>query len=440
MNDKKKSYVLPIAMMFALFAMISFVTGLSNPLGVIIKNQPGVQNWMSQLGNFANFLAYLFMGLPAGLVLKRKGYKFTALSAIAVGFIGVGIQLISGLMPYEKGDNFLPVFSVYLTGAFVSGFSMCMLNTVVNPLLNTLGGGGKKGNQLIQFGGSINSLAATIVPILGGYLIGDIARASLRNAVPALLIAMGIFAVAFLVLLMVRIPEPHMEKKVEKAAVKDKYSAMSFRHFILGTVAIFIYVGVEVGIPNFINLFLTAPEAGGTTGMAMDAGAAGTVVGTYWFLMLIGRFLGGAIGGKIAAKTQLAFVSSLAIILVVAGIFIPSSISVSMPVFLADISFGMQVVPLSVLLFVLCGLCTSVMWGSIFNLAVEGIGKYTAMGSGIFMVMVVGGGVLPLIQGAVADITVSYMASYWVVAAGLVYMLWYALIGSKNINTNIPVE
>ena len=440
MNDKKKSYVLPIAMMFALFAMISFVTGLSNPLGVIIKNQPGVQNWMSQLGNFANFLAYLFMGLPAGLVLKRKGYKFTALSAIAVGFIGVGIQLISGLMPYEKGDNFLPVFSVYLTGAFVSGFSMCMLNTVVNPLLNTLGGGGKKGNQLIQFGGSINSLAATIVPILGGYLIGDIARASLRNAVPALLIAMGIFAVAFLVLLMVRIPEPHMEKKVEKAAVKDKYSAMSFRHFILGTVAIFIYVGVEVGIPNFINLFLTAPEAGGTTGMAMDAGAAGTVVGTYWFLMLIGRFLGGAIGGKIAAKTQLAFVSSLAIILVVAGIFIPSSISVSMTVFLADISFGMQVVPLSVLLFVLCGLCTSVMWGSIFNLAVEGIGKYTAMGSGIFMVMVVGGGVLPLIQGAVADITVSYMASYWVVAAGLVYMLWYALIGSKNINTNIPVE
>jgi len=443
MNAEKKNYVLPIAMMFALFAMISFVTGLSNPLGVIVKNQDGIQNWMSQLGNFANFFAYLFMGLPAGMILKRKGYKFTALTAIAIGILGVGIQLISGLMPYEKGDEFLPVFSVYLTGAFISGFSMCMLNTVVNPLLNTLGGGGKTGNQLIQFGGSLNSMAATIVPILGGYLIADAAKATLNDAIPALLIAIGIFVVAFIVLFCVRIPEPHMEKKVEGVApVKEKHSAMSFRHFVLGTVAIFLYVGIEVGIPNFINLFLTASQSvvDGAAGMGIDAGAAGTVVGTYWFLMLIGRLAGGLLGGKFSAKSQLTFVASLALILVVAGIFLPSSISVSMPVFKADISFGLQVVPVSVVLFVLCGLCTSIMWGGIFNLAVEGIGKYTAMGSGIFMIMVVGGGVLPLIQGAVADITKNYMSSYWVIVAALVYMLYYALVGCKNVNKDIPVE
>lgn len=441
MSTGNKNYALPIAMMFALFAMISFVTGLSNPLGVIVKNQPGMQNWMSQLGNFANFFAYLFMGLPAGIILKRKGYKFTALSAIAVGFLGVGVQLISGLMPYEKGGDFVPVFTVYLAGAFISGFSMCMLNTVVNPLLNTLGGGGKKGNQLIQFGGSFNSMAATIVPILGGYLIADATKATLSDAIPALLIAMGIFALAFIVLSLVKIPEPHMEKKAE-GVVKDKHSAMSFRHFVLGTVAIFLYVGIEVGIPNFINLFLTAGQnvANGASGMGIDAGAAGTVVGTYWFLMLIGRLLGGALGGKFSAKTQLTFVSTLALILVVTGIILPPSISVSMPVFKADISFGLQVVPLSVLFFVLCGLCTSIMWGGIFNLAVEGIGKYTAMGSGIFMVMVVGGGVLPLLQGVVADFTVSYMASYWVIVAALLYMLWYALAGCKNVNKNIPVE
>jgi len=442
MNNEKKSYVLPIAMMFALFAMISFVTGLSNPLGVIVKNQDGIQNWMSQLGNFANFFAYLFMGLPAGIILKNKGYKFTALSAIAVGFIGVGIQLISGMMPYEKGGDFVPVFSVYLSGAFVSGFSMAMLNTVVNPLLNTLGGGGKKGNQLIQFGGSVNSLAATIVPIFGGYLIADATKATLSDAIPALLIAMGIFAVAFIVLSMVKIPEPHLEKKSDKKVIKDKHSAMSFRHFVLGTVAIFLYVGIEVGIPNFINLFLTAAQnaTDGAVGMGIDAGAAGTVVGTYWFLMLIGRLLGGTLGGKFSAKSQLTFVSVLALILVVTGIFLPSDISVSMPVFKADISFGLQVVPLSVLLFVLCGLCTSIMWGGVFNLAVEGIGKYTTMGSGIFMVMVVGGGVLPLIQGAVADLSVSYLASYWVIVAALIYMLWYALVGCKNVNKDIPVE
>ncbi|MBS2210940.1 MFS transporter [Carboxylicivirga mesophila] len=439
--SSKNNKVLPIVMMFFLFAMISFVTGLSNPMGVIAKNQDGILNWMSQLGNFANFLAYLLLGLPSGILLKKKGYKFTALTAIALGILGVGVQLISGLMPYEIGDNFTPIFTVYLTGALISGFSMCMLNTVVNPMLNTLGGGGKKGNQLIQFGGSLNSMAATIVPILGGYLIGDLAKATMKNAVPALLIAIGIFVVAFIVLAIVAIPEPH-NRDVKESKVIEKYSAMSFRHFVLGTVAIFLYVGIEVGIPNFINLYLTAAKdaADGAAGMGIDPAAAGSVVGTYWFLMLIGRLTGGVLGSKFSAKAQLTFVSTLGIIFVALGIFLPSTISVSMPVFMSDLSFGMQTVPLAVMLFTLCGLCTSIMWGGIFNLAVEGIGKYTEMGSGIFMVMVVGGGVLPLIQGAVADLTVSYMASYWVIVAALVYLLWYALAGCKNVNKDIPVE
>ena len=441
MEQSNKSYKLPILMMFVLFAMVSFVTGLSNPLGVIIKNQDGIQNWMSQLGNFANFLAYAFMGLPAGIILKRKGYKFTALSAIAVGFLGVSIQLASAFM---ETSNFTPVFSVYLLGAFVSGFSMCMLNTVVNPMLNTLGGGGKTGNQLIQFGGSMNSVCATIVPILGGYLIGDIAKATLKNAVPALLIAMGIFATVFIILSFVNIPEPHMEKPGDAKAEKDPYSALSFRHFIFGAIAIFLYVGIEVGIPNIMNLFLTsAPDAAGSSaGFGMDTAAAGSVVGTYWFLMLIGRLMGGFLGGKFSAKQQLTFVSATCITLIVIGIILPTSIVLSMPVIQggASISFGMVEVPVSIFLFALCGLCTSIMWGGIFNLAVEGIGKYTAMGSGFFMVMVVGGGVLPVIQGYVADIVMDYMLSYWVIVAAAAYLLWYALAGCKNVNTDIPVE
>ena len=441
METNKKNYTLPIVMMFLLFAMISFVTGLSNPLGVIVKNQPGIQNWMSQLGNFANFLAYLFMGLPAGIILKRKGYKFTALSAIAVGFIGVGIQLISGTMEYVPNEtNFTPIFLIYLLGAFISGFSMCMLNTVVNPLLNTLGGGGKTGNQLIQFGGALNSFCATIVPILGGYLIGNIAKATLQNAIPALLIALSIFAVVFFVLLFVSIPEPHMEK-ASATKEKDKYSAMSFRHFIFGTVAIFLYVGIEVGVANFMNLYLTSsPDAAGAKGFGMDTAAAGSVVGTYWFLMLVGRLLGGALGGKFSAKAQLTVVSAACMILVTLGIFLPTTTLVSMPAIQSSLSFAMVQVPISVFLFAICGLCTSIMWGGIFNLAVEGIGKYTAMGSGIFMVMVVGGGVLPLIQGAVADISGSYMTSYWVIVAAAAFLLWYALVGCKNVNKNIPVE
>ena len=394
--EQKKNYTLPIVMMFLLFAMISFVTGLSNPLGVIVKNQFAVANWMSQLGNFANFIAYAVMGIPAGMMLKRIGYKKTALAAVAVGFVGVGIQYLSGI----AGS-----FPVYLIGAFVSGFSMCMLNTVVNPMLNTLGGGGKKGNQLIQFGGSLNSISATIVPILVGYLMGNAANATISDAAPALWIAMGIFAVVF---------------------------------FVLGTVAIFIYVGVEVGIPNFMNLFLTSTPDAATPGIGMAAAAAGSLVGTYWFLMMCGRLIGGVIGGKVSSKAQLTAVSVVALVFVLLGIFAPIDTMGRMPVFTGT-GFAMIEVPIGVMFLTLCGLCTSVMWGGIFNLAVEGLGKYTSMGSGIFMVMVCGGGILPLIQGYVADIS-NYLSSYWVIIAGLAYMLFYALVGSKNVNKDIPVE
>jgi len=426
-KQKSTNYALPIAMMFALFAMISFVTGFSNPFGVIVKNQFQASNFMSQLGTFANFIAYAFMGIPSGLLLKRIGYKKTALSAIIVGFAGVGIMFLSGIFKS---------FEVYLAGAFVAGFSMCMLNTVVNPMLNTLGGGGKKGNQLIQFGGSINSLSATVVPVLIGYLIGNIAQATIDKANPALFIALGIFALAFITLLLVRIPEPHAEI-IGESKQKDKYSPLSFRHFILGAIAIFIYVGVEVGIPNFINLFMTSTDKGA---LGMDTTVAGAVVGTYWFLMMIGRILGGVLGGKVAPKTMLTVVSTLAAILVAVAIFIPVTTTINMPVFKSDISFGFTNVPLSIFLFVMCGLCTSVMWGGIFNLAVEGLGKkYTAMGSGIFMVMVCGGGILPLIQGQFADMF-NYISSYWVIFAGCAYMLFFALVGSKNVNKDIPVE
>ncbi len=429
MTTEKKSYALPIAMMFALFFMIAFVTGLPSPMGVIVAKQFGATNFQSQLGFFANFIAYAFMGIPAGIMLKRVGYKKTALSAITVGFIGVGIQFLSGEVQS---------FTVYLIGAFVSGFSMCMLNTVVNPMLNTLGGGGNKGNQLIQFGGSINSIAATITPMLVGYLMGAEAGRTIEKANPALFLAMGIFALAFIVLAFVKIPEPHI---VPKAQIKEKdpHGPMSFRHFILGTIAIFVYVGVEIGIPSTANLLMTQPLTNG--GLAMDAAIAGSVVGTYWLLMLVGRLLGAVVGAKVSSRLMMGVVSSVALVLLVIAIFCPLNVSVSMPAIQSEggFSFALVKVPLSVMFFVLCGLCTSVMWGSIFNLAVEGLGKYTAAASGLFMVMVCGGGILPLLQGFVADRT-NYISSYWVIVVAVAYMLFYALIGSKNVNKNIVTK
>ena len=416
MNNKKGN-VFAIGICFFLFAMISFVTGLQNPMGIIAKAQFGATNLMSQLGNAANFIAYAFLGLPAGFLLKGKGYKFTALAAVSVGFIGVGISYLSGV---------LGSFPVYLLGAFVSGFSMCMLNTVVNPLLNTLGGGGNKGNQLIQLGGSLNSLAATIVPVLAGYLIGEVTeKTQVADVNLALFIAMAIFALAFVIIFFSAIPEPELEAAAAageqpKESVMDSVKgALSYKNFVFGAIAIFLYVGIEVGIPNFVNLYMTGAVAEGGLGIA--TAIAGSLVGAYWFLMLCGRLVGGAIGAKVSSRAMMTFVSTVAIVFVLLGMFLPETMTMS----LLDAQ-----VPVGMVFFVLCGLCTSIMWGAIFNLAVEGLGKYTSIASGLFMVMVCGGGLLPLLQGFVAD-KAGYIVSYWVIIAALAYTLWFALVGSR---------
>ena len=419
--ENKQNFTVPIIVMFLLFFMIAFVTNFAGSMGVIVTNQFGASKALSQLGTLANFIAYACMGIPAGIILKRKGYKFTSLLAVTVGFIGVGIQFISGY-----AESFL----VYVLGAFVAGFSMCLLNIVVNPMLNTLGGGGNKGNQLIQLGGSCNSVGGTLAPILLGWLIGgSIETASVADAAPAMIIAMAIFAVAFVVIMITKIPEPHMETAEEKAArlsgnvKKDPYGPMSFRHFVLGAIAIFFYVGVEVGIPNTANIYMSSQA---NIGPAI----AGTIIGLDWFLMMCGRLIGGAIGGKVSSKAMLTTVSIIAIIFVLCIMFIPQEITISL---------GEKVVPLSMLFVALCGLCTSVMWGAIFNLAAEGLGKYTPAASGIFMALVCGGGIIPFVQNWIAD-SVGSINSYWVIIVGFAFLLFYALVGSKNVNKDIPVE
>lgn len=434
MGQTKKNYFLPIVVMIFLFAMISFVTNLASPMGDILKNQFKIPNWQGTLGVFANFIAYAVMGIPSGALLQKLGYKKTALIAIAVGFVGVGIQTISGVAES---------FAVYLLGAFVAGFSMCMLNTVVNPMLNTLGGGGKKGNQLIQLGGSFNSLAGTAVIILSGIMIPSVAKAQISDVFPLMYAALGIFAFAFLVLSISRIPETTENNKAQALDKESsKIGPMSFRHFVLGAVAIFVYVGVEVGIPNVLQKWL---QNGSLNVLNVSEGAeaiAGSVAATYWFLMLIGRLVGAAVGAKVSAKAMLTTVSAIGIALVLGAILSSTETMVNMPVFKnsAEGLFGFVNVPINAMLLVLVGLCTSVMWGGIFNLAVEGLGKYTEKASGIFMALVCGGGVLPLLQNAIVDMQggVGYQASYWVVVVGLAYLLFYALIGSKP--SKQPVE
>lgn len=516
--------VLPIIAMFLLFAMVAFVTNLAAPIGTIWGNTYQGNSFLGMLGNMMNFLAYLCMGIPAGNLLVKIGYKKTALWAMAIGIVGLFVQWLSstvgtdisihqssvGILEDINGSetevlrhfNVTLNFIIYLLGAFICGFSVCMLNTVVNPMLNTLGGGGNKGNQLLQTGSAFNSLAGAITPFLVGALIGQLSRDTTIKAVaPLLFVAIGVFVISFIIIAMVKIPEegrPEGEKK------KLQSSPWRFRHFVFGVIGIFIYVGVEVGIPGTLNFYLSDQKSTGA-GIVGDASTiAGAIVAVYWFLMLIGRSLSGVVSARISTRAQLTSVASLGTILVIAAIIVPSTTRIAVPSFIYDstqsvrqtlekaavpsdkieafmlkptaeildnycttetlqLTDGTQAerrilansekqphqlvsaalskptVPVSALLLILCGLCTSLMWGAIFNLAVEGLGVYTAQASGIFMMMVVGGGVLPQIQQLLAT-NAGYIASYWLIVVCFLYLLFYAIAGSKNVNKDIPTD
>ena len=428
MSAKGKNNTVALVTMCFIFAMISFVTNMAAPFGVIWGNQ---YEWSKMAGNLMNFAAYLFMGIPAGKMLLSVGYKKTTLIALATGFVGICVQYLSSF-------SFLggAAIYVYLLGAFICGFCVCMLNTVVNPMLNILGGGGNRGNQFIQIGGTLNSLTGTLTPLLVGMLVGTVsATTSMSDVTPLLFIAMGVFAIAFVIILAVNIPEPAKERKT----TVYEHSAWNFRHFVMGAVAIFFYVGIEIGIPSQVNFYLAdASERG--AGIALNGAAiGGAIAAVYWLLMMVGRFSSSLLSGKVSTRTQMTVVSSVAIVLVIAAIFTPKAVTVNMPGYSAADGFAMFQVPLSCLFLVLCGLCTSIMWGAIFNLAVEGLGKYTESASGIFMMLVVGGGIMPFIQNIIAK-SAGYMTSYWLVVAMLCYLLYYAVIGSKNVNKDIPVD
>ena len=418
MAQEKKQWG-AIIVMIALFAMIAFVTNLCSPMATIIKNQGEISNVLAQIGNYGNFVAYLLMGIPAGMLISKFGYKKTALIGLAVGIIGIGIQWFSGQL--DAKENLGLVFGVYLTGAFIAGFCMCILNCVVNPMLNLLGGGGNKGNQLIQIGGVFNSSAAVAVYILMGALIGEVTKETkIADATPALMIALAIFVIAFVVILFTKIEEPE-QAPVDVSLIKG---AIKYRHFVLGVLGIFLYMGIEVGTPTYILQYLTAEKG-------MAASTVGLIVAVYWLMMLVGRFVGGAIGGKVSSRTQITTVSALTLVLVLFGMFAPETSTVNVPTInWATLEFGSESVPMGIFAFLLVGLCTSVMWGGIFNMAVEGLGKYTAIASGIFMTMVFGCAVMVAIQDYVADVT-NYMTSYWVVVFCAAYLLFYALVGSR---------
>lgn len=426
---RRGNYTMPVIIMFALFFMIAFVTGYQNPLGDVIKKMSDGNKFMSQIGTLANFIAYAFMGYPAGMILQKRGYRITALAAVTVGFFGVAVTWISGFFGPEQTDLAL---TIYILGAFIAGFSMCMLNTVVNPMLNSLGSTPKKGNQMVQFGSAFNSLGATLAPVIVGGLIGGEAS-SISSANSVFYMAMIIFALAFLVIFFSHLPEdPDLGKPKNKVKISG---ALAYRNFAFGLFAIFCYVGIEVGIANWTLQFLSEHEIVKSANTLDSAAIAGTVVGLYWLLMLVGRLLGGVLGNVVSSRAMLITTSIGVGALLVLGIM-SSETMVGFFGFQSNtMTFASVQIPLNAIFFILCGLFTSVMWGAIFNLSVTGLGKYTAVASGLFMVMVCGGGVFPALQGLIASSSI--IASFWLPVALAAYLLIYALFLSRP-NSLLP--
>jgi FHS family L-fucose permease-like MFS transporter len=253
--------------------------------------------------------------------------------------------------------------------------------------------------------------------------MGGASASSIADANQIFFLVMVIFAVAFLILLFSRLPED--EDLGDKEDSIDVMLVFRNRNFTLGILAIFIYVGIEVGISYVLFQYMTE-------GLSISESVAGTLTGTYWLMMFVGRLCGGAIGAKVSSRAMLIFVSIMAMAFVATAILLPQSMQVDMPLLenFGAITFVKQVVPVSILLLVLCGLFTSVMWGTIFNLSVAGLGKYVRISSGIFMVMVCGGGIIPLMQSTIAE-QFSYISSFWLIFALLGYILFYALYGSR---------
>lgn len=419
-TNKNQKNLVAIITMFFIFAMISFVTNMAAPFGNIWGMS---YNWAGMAGNLMNFTAYLIMGIPAGNMLIKYGYKKTALIALIIGAIGLGVQLLSGVV-----NNIF----VYLLGALICGFCVCMLNTVVNPMLNLLGGGGNTGNQLVQAGGTLNSLSATATPILTGFLVGTLTKDSFPDVAPLIITGIVVFLAAFFVISTIQINEPQGDLK----NVTYEKSPLAFRHCLLGIIAIFFYVGIEIATPGMMNQWIS--REGGFEGAAA---VAGSLAGIYWFLMLCGRLISTVISGKVSTRAQMITVSTVGIALIVAAIF-TGDVTTTLNIDLNIIKIENATVPLSCVFIFLCGLCTSVMWGGIFNLSTEGLGKYTAKASGLFMVMVFGGGMMPFFQDLVLvqQLGISYLNSYWLIVAMLAYILYYAIWGCKNVNKDIKVD
>lgn len=410
-QEKQVNHIGPFITMVFLFLIVGFLTTANmqfqGPLkATFLAEVGGLKNTFATLITFSWFLAYPVCGGIGSSWISKYGYKGTLIRGLLVMITGLGLFFVSSYFTVYYPDvnwgvsgNVIPIgFLIFLAGSFVVGASATILQVVINPYLTACHVKGTQSIQRLAIGGSANSVGTTLAPyfvtgvVFGGLAMEDI---QINQLMMPFLVLMVV--ISLIVFLLIKLSLPDIQgTRVEKGEKLEK-SIWSFKHLTFGVCAIFFYVGVEVCIGANINLYA----------IEMNYASPALMATLYWSGMLVGRLVGSSLS-KISPRVQLTVTT------IVAGVFALLAILFNNPWLLTAV-----------------GLFHSIMWGAIFTLSVAHLGKYTSIASGVFMIGVVGGAILPLLQGVLADILGSWRWSWLIVLLGEMFMLYYALIGSR---------
>jgi FHS family L-fucose permease-like MFS transporter len=410
-TDTRNSYTVPFVTLVFLFFIVGFLTTANaqfqGPLkAAFLEGVGNLKNTFATLITFSWFLAYPVCGGVGSSWISRYGYKSTLIRSLAVMIGGLALFFLSSWFTVhfpearlQMGANVVPWgFFIFLAGSFTVGASATILQVVINPYLTACYVRRTQPVQRLAIGGSANSIGTTLAPyfvtgiVFGGLAMEDIQVSQLMMPFASLMLVIGLVAAGLFKLSM-----PDIAETKAGAGEKLEKSVWSFRHLTLGVTAIFFYVGVEVCIGANINLYAIELDYANPTLMAT----------VYWGGMLVGRLVGSSLR-TVPPRVQLIVTTVSAALLTLLAIGLDN------PWILAFV-----------------GLFHSIMWGAIFTLSVAQLGKYTSVASGVFMIGVVGGALFPLLQGVVADALEGWRQSWFIVVAGELFMLYYALAGSR---------
>ena len=395
-----QSYTVALVLMVSLYFGIGFITAMNDVLVPHFKDLFHLSNFRALLVQFAFFGAYFLLSLPSGWIVGRVGYKSGI--SIALTVIGCGLLLF---LP----ASLLITYPLFLLALFIVGCGLALLQVAINPYLGALGSPETAASRL-NLAGFFNSLAGTIAPKVGAvfiFIAAGASTAALAQSVrkPYLILAVLAFAMALLTRL-VHLPVLLTASTADaSASAGSGESAWSFRHLRFGAVGIFTYVGAEVAIGSLLINYLGQPSMG-----SMSHSEAAHYVSLYWGGAMVARLIGFFALRRVRQAHALTFVSLLAVVFITTAI----------------VGHG----PVALWALVSCGLFNSVMWPCIFPMSLEGLGRLTSQASGLLVTMVVGGAVIPEIQGLLAD-RFGYQRSFLVVLACYLYILFFALYGHK---------